>query len=308
MAELVVLNGARAGAVFELPDMPTVVGRSPEAHFQLDDPWISSMHAMFERRGADIWVVDLESRNGTYVGGERVQEARLHPGCVLRFGRTDVRLDKRQSRSHSSHDRHPTPPSIPISRPTSRLDAPEVTGPNQVVRDPHAVAEALPVAPRNVVLLRMTLHLPASAPPPAAEAIRSAVESLQRAALNHGGLAIRMGACGVLAAFGASGPTPDDAGFALLAAREARDLIGSLGAGMALRAAVDGGPVVLGNVSAESFELTVLGETAERTERILTIAKPGEIVVGPGVNGAAGLRPVRRVRLGGEEIGVARVR
>ncbi len=308
VAELVVLNGARAGAVFELPDMPTVVGRSPEAHFQLDDPWISSMHAMFERRGVDIWVVDLESRNGTYVGGERVQEARLQPGCVLRFGRTDVRLDKRSSRIHASHDRHPTPPSIPISRPTSRLDAPEVTGPNPVVQDPYAAAQGLPVAPRTVVLVRMTLHLPASASPPAAEAIRSAVESLQRSALNHGGLTIRMGACGVLAIFGASGPRANDAEVALEAAREARDAIGELGAGMALRAAVDGGAVILGNVSGESFELTVLGEVAERTERILTIARPGEIVVGPGVKGVPGLRPTRRIRLGGEEIGVARAR
>ncbi len=308
VAELVVLNGARAGAVFELPDMPTVVGRSPEAHFQLDDPWISSMHAMFERRGADIWIVDLESRNGTYVGGERVQEARLQPGCVLRFGRTDVRLEKRSSRIHGPHDRHPTPPSIPISRPTSRLDAPEVTGPNVVVRDPNATAEALPVAPRPVVLVRMTLHLPASASAPSPEAIRSAVESLQRALLNRGGLAIRIGACGVLAVFGASGAMPNDAELALAAAREARDAIGELGAGMALRAAVDGGPVVLGNVSGESFELTVLGEVADRTERILTIARPGEIVAGPGVKGAPGLRPTRRVRVGGEEIGVARVR
>lgn len=308
MAELVVLNGARAGAVFELPDMPTVVGRSPEAHFQLDDPWISSMHAMFERRGADIWVIDLESRNGTYVAGERVQEARLHPGCVMRFGRTDVRLDTRQSRIRGPHGPNPTPPSIPISRPTSRLGAPETTGPNQVVPDPRAAAEALPLAPRHVVLLRMALHLPSSASPPAAEAIRSAVEWLQRAAMNQGGLAIRMGASGVLAVFGASGATPDDGASALRAAREARDGIGNLGAAMALRAAVDGGPVVLGNVSGESFELTVLGEVAERTERILTIAKPGEIVVGPGVKGLPGLRPVRRVRLGGEEIGVARAR
>ncbi len=48
--------------------------------------------------------------------------------------------------------------------------------------------------------------------------------------------------------------------------------------------------------------------TAERTERVLTIAKPGEIVVGPGVKGAPGVGPVRRVRLGGEEIGVARAK
>jgi hypothetical protein len=305
--ELVVLSGARAGAVFELPEMPTVVGRSPEAHFQLDDPWISSMHAMFERRGADIWVVDLESRNGTYVGGERVQEARLHPGCVLRFGRTEVRLEKRDVRARAP-GRNPTPPGVPLSRPTSRLDAPETTGPYRVISDTRMFSEAFPVAPRPVVLLRMALHLATPSSPPDGEAIRGAVEALRGAALNQGGLVMRMGACGVLAVFGAAGPTPDDAEFALLAAREARDAVGRVDAGIALRAAVDGGPVVLGNVSAEGFDLTVLGDVAERTERILTTAKPGEILVGPGAKGAPDLGPARRVRLGGEDVPVARAK
>ncbi|MGC3996591.1 MAG: FHA domain-containing protein [Anaeromyxobacter sp.] len=58
LTELEVLDGTRAGAVFALPDIPAVLGRSPEAHFQVDDPWISSMHALFERRGDTFWVID----------------------------------------------------------------------------------------------------------------------------------------------------------------------------------------------------------------------------------------------------------
>jgi adenylate cyclase len=95
LSELLVLNGACAGTVFFLPDVPTVVGRSPESHLQISDPWISSMHAMFERREEDLWVVDLESRNGTFLGEQRVAEARLEPGVVLRLGKTDVRFDHR---------------------------------------------------------------------------------------------------------------------------------------------------------------------------------------------------------------------
>jgi pSer/pThr/pTyr-binding forkhead associated (FHA) protein len=308
LAELVVLNGARAGAIFELPDMPTVVGRSPEAHFQLDDPWISSMHAMFERRGADIWVVDLESRNGTFLGGERVDEALVHPGCVLRFGRTDVRLERRDPRVRPP-GRHPTPRNIPISRPTSRLDAPEVTGPYRILRDTRALPELFPVAPRNVVLLRMALHLASPAAPPDADEIRGAVEALRRAALNQGALVVRMGACEVLAVFGAAGASPDDADFALRAAREARDAVHQLDASMALRAALDGGPAVLGNVSGpDGFDVTVLGEVAERTERILSLAPPCEILVGPGASGAQDLAPAQEVRLGGEDVPVARAR
>ena len=93
MVELVVLNGSRAGARFGLPDVPAVVGRSPEAHVRIDDPWISNLHALFELRGGVLWVVDLDSRNGTFVGAERVGEAQVPIGAILAFGRTEVRID-----------------------------------------------------------------------------------------------------------------------------------------------------------------------------------------------------------------------
>ncbi len=95
MAELLVINGVCAGTVFFLPDVPTVLGRSPEAHLQIADPWISSMHAMFERRGDEVWLIDLESRNGTFVDEVRVQEQQLPTASVLRFGKTEVRFERR---------------------------------------------------------------------------------------------------------------------------------------------------------------------------------------------------------------------
>ncbi|MCM2334325.1 MAG: FHA domain-containing protein [Anaeromyxobacteraceae bacterium] len=93
MVVLVVLNGSRAGARFVLADVPAVVGRSPEAHLRIDDPWISNLHALFELRGAALWVVDLDSRNGTFVGDARVGEAQVQLGEVLVFGRTEVRIE-----------------------------------------------------------------------------------------------------------------------------------------------------------------------------------------------------------------------
>ncbi len=92
MAELFVINGICGGTVFFLPDVPTVLGRSAECHVQLADPWISSMHAMFEHRGDSLWVVDLDSRNGTFVGDTRVRESAVKPGDRLRFGKTLVEL------------------------------------------------------------------------------------------------------------------------------------------------------------------------------------------------------------------------
>ena len=92
MSELFVVNGICGGTVFFLPDVPTVLGRSAECQVQIADPWISSMHAMFEKRGAQLWLVDLESRNGTWVNEHKVNEAPLAAGYRLRFGKTEVEL------------------------------------------------------------------------------------------------------------------------------------------------------------------------------------------------------------------------
>jgi adenylate cyclase len=92
MPEIFVVNGICGGTVFFLPDVPTVLGRSAECHVQIADPWISSMHAMFERRGDALWVVDLDSRNGTYVDDARVREGSVVAGAKIRFGKTVVEL------------------------------------------------------------------------------------------------------------------------------------------------------------------------------------------------------------------------
>jgi adenylate cyclase len=102
VAELFVVNGICGGTVFFLPDVPTVLGRSAECHVQIADPWISSMHAMFERRGDSLWVVDLDSRNGTYVDDARIRESAVAPGARLRFGKTMVEL--RDGQTEKSKD------------------------------------------------------------------------------------------------------------------------------------------------------------------------------------------------------------
>jgi pSer/pThr/pTyr-binding forkhead associated (FHA) protein len=90
--DLVLLNGSQAGACFALPGVPIIIGRSPEAHFRIDDPWISNLHALVEWRGSELWVVDLSSLNGTFVGEQRVTEARVTVGAALAFGRTEALL------------------------------------------------------------------------------------------------------------------------------------------------------------------------------------------------------------------------
>jgi pSer/pThr/pTyr-binding forkhead associated (FHA) protein len=125
VVDLVVLTGSRSGACFRLPDVPIVVGRSPEAHVRIDDPWISNMHALFEPRSDELWVVDLGSRNGTFVDDERVRESRVITGMALAFGQTRCEV------------RAPTPDSPRESEPILtpiRMDPISTTAPQVRVR------------------------------------------------------------------------------------------------------------------------------------------------------------------------------
>jgi CheY-like chemotaxis protein len=63
---------------------PCIVGRHPECDVSLEDPLVSRRHCLFFTANDEVWVQDLNSSNGTYVNGERIDEARpLHQGDAL---------------------------------------------------------------------------------------------------------------------------------------------------------------------------------------------------------------------------------
>jgi pSer/pThr/pTyr-binding forkhead associated (FHA) protein len=130
----VVLTGPCAGACFSIPDVPVVVGRSLEANFQVDDPWISNMHALIERRSGELWVVDLGSLNGTFVDDRPITEARVEVGTALAFGRT--RLELRHRNASLAVDTKAM--KTPFRRPHVSVTAPQEPSP----RPPGAPGEA----------------------------------------------------------------------------------------------------------------------------------------------------------------------
>jgi pSer/pThr/pTyr-binding forkhead associated (FHA) protein len=62
------------------------VGRSSRCAFVLGDLSVSRFHAEVTVDVETVRVKDLGSRNGTYIDGERVNEAELHLGQSVRFG------------------------------------------------------------------------------------------------------------------------------------------------------------------------------------------------------------------------------
>jgi len=86
-----VLTGIATGKMFKLPRGNTVLGRAPNAEIQLVDDGVSRHHAQLRFETTEIWVEDLESRNGTFVNGQKIDKPTpLVDGDKLQVGRTTV--------------------------------------------------------------------------------------------------------------------------------------------------------------------------------------------------------------------------
>ncbi|MEU6539324.1 FHA domain-containing protein [Streptomyces sp. NPDC047000] len=94
-AQLHVVAGPDAGGVHLLHGGRIRVGRSADAEVPLDDPDVSRLHcAITVEADGRVSVADLDSTNGTLLGGVRVgpQEVRFPPGALLRLGESALRL------------------------------------------------------------------------------------------------------------------------------------------------------------------------------------------------------------------------
>jgi hypothetical protein len=62
------------------------LGRVADNDFQINDDSISSHHCQIELKDGVVTVRDLNSSNGTFLDGQPIQQAVLHPGQVLCLG------------------------------------------------------------------------------------------------------------------------------------------------------------------------------------------------------------------------------
>jgi pSer/pThr/pTyr-binding forkhead associated (FHA) protein len=93
-----------------LPGNIKTVGRAARADFIVDAPLVSRLHCRLTAGASELEVVDLDSTNGTYVDGKRVERASLRGGERLGVGRvefvisrptTDTSLDPRETNRRS---------------------------------------------------------------------------------------------------------------------------------------------------------------------------------------------------------------
>lgn len=90
--QLVVVDGPDAGRAVPL-DVPRVAGTAASVDLTLTDERVSSKHLRVTPVEARFVVKDLESTNGTFFEGSKVQELEISPGASLKLGRTTLRIE-----------------------------------------------------------------------------------------------------------------------------------------------------------------------------------------------------------------------
>lgn len=86
---LTVINGPDSGRKMTIDKARIVVGRN-NGDFPLTDEEVSSQHCAFEISGVNCTVKDLESRNGTFVDGEKITNATLGAVSEVQVGATTL--------------------------------------------------------------------------------------------------------------------------------------------------------------------------------------------------------------------------
>jgi transcriptional regulator with GAF, ATPase, and Fis domain len=71
---------------------PMRIGSGRGCELRLDDRYVSSVHAEIRAEGDTLVLVDLTSKNGTWVGGARIDSCPLAPGLVVRVGNSVLEL------------------------------------------------------------------------------------------------------------------------------------------------------------------------------------------------------------------------
>ena len=92
-SHLYVVTGVSAGSKIPLNKRELFIGRAPSCELIVTDEFASSQHAKVVHIGGDWVIQDLDSTNGTYVDGVRIQTPEvLRMNIPVRVGKTTFEL------------------------------------------------------------------------------------------------------------------------------------------------------------------------------------------------------------------------
>ncbi len=85
-ARLEAVSGPLKGKIFSLGESEVSLGRDPSNQISLLDSLVSRRHCVIRKEGESFRLVDLDSRNSTFVSGVPVRDRVLVPGDQIRVG------------------------------------------------------------------------------------------------------------------------------------------------------------------------------------------------------------------------------
>jgi two-component system, cell cycle response regulator len=85
-ALLVRTDSTNSGQVFKLQGDTFGLGRHPDNAICIDDDGISRHHARITLKDGQFWIEDLQSSNGTYLNGRRINSCQMTNGDTLHLG------------------------------------------------------------------------------------------------------------------------------------------------------------------------------------------------------------------------------
>ena len=89
-----VLTNDHSSIVFQLKKGHSTIGRDIENTIVINDDQISKFHATIIFEDDNVWLKDLESKNGVYVNGKKIHKrTMLHSGCLVKLGSTMFKFE-----------------------------------------------------------------------------------------------------------------------------------------------------------------------------------------------------------------------
>ncbi len=83
---LIAVKGPLSGQTFYLDEPVVSIGRLGSNDVMLEDPFVSRHHCVIRKDAGEYLIEDLNSANGTYLNGERVNASSLKEGYLVEIG------------------------------------------------------------------------------------------------------------------------------------------------------------------------------------------------------------------------------
>ena len=102
MASYIVTDETQLGGTVAVPPGSMSIGRAPDNDLSIPHTTVSAHHARIVTYFDVSYIEDLDSTNGTFLNGKRIERHTLHEGDEIRLGGYTLRFRKLQEEASAA--------------------------------------------------------------------------------------------------------------------------------------------------------------------------------------------------------------